>query len=356
LVTRVEGQRFDFRCEYSDGLQTNAKYFCHDDNNVTRNGKYYICDDTKQRRLRVTIHNVNLNDAGTYWCLIDTSGFDPKTEIKLTVYKDITKTHQTGETVQIKCPYPESHEHKEKFLCKGETPLDCKKLIQTKGQDRYGSEGRFAIRDNQRVKYFYVTIKNVNTDDSGTYWCGSDTTSQRAKSRKILLSVGEYTERVTVILTQIHLIHSCTFFCCLLVAAIIGGVVGSVAFILLVVAVVLFAYENNSCICHTAPFLPLQGNHGDHNYEEIQIQNQQASSGDALPAVNATANPPADQLFYASVNFQGDTVNVGNPLPGTDSNGSSACDYSSISRTQGAIHPPAAEQTIYTTVTKPGQP
>lgn len=123
-------------------------------------------------------------------------------------FSDITKTHQTGETVQIKCPYPESHEHKEKFLCKGETPLDCKKLIQTKGQDRYGSEGRFAIKDNQRVKYFYVTIKNVNTDDSGTYWCGSDTTSQRAKSRKILLSVGEYTERVTVILTQIHLIHS----------------------------------------------------------------------------------------------------------------------------------------------------
>ena len=121
-------------------------------------------------------------------------------------FSDITETHHTGETVQIKCSYPENHEHNEKFLCKGETPVDCKKLIQTKGQDRHGSEGRFAIRDNQRVKYFYVTIKNVNTDDSGTYWCGSDT-SQRAKSRKILLSVGEYTERFTVILTQIHLIH-----------------------------------------------------------------------------------------------------------------------------------------------------
>ncbi|XP_030285722.1 uncharacterized protein LOC115589126 isoform X2 [Sparus aurata] len=149
--------------------------------------------------------------------------------------------------------------------------------------------------------------------------------------------------------------------------AIIGGVVGSVAFILLVVAVVLVVRHKfpGTQVCCAAggssePRINTQhnteGNHGDHNYEEIQIQNQQASSGDALPAVNATANPPADQLFYASVNFQGDTVNVGNPLPGTDSNGSSACDYSSISRTQGAIHPPAAEQTIYTTVTKPGQP
>lgn len=57
----------------------------------TRNGKYYICDDTKQRRLRVTSHNVNLNDAGTYWCEIDAYGFDPKTEIELKVYKGMSK-------------------------------------------------------------------------------------------------------------------------------------------------------------------------------------------------------------------------------------------------------------------------
>lgn len=81
--------------------------------------------------------------------------------------------------------------------------MDCKKLIQTTEQDRYVSEGRFAIRDNQRVKYFYVTIKNVNTADSGTYWCGSDTTSGG-----IHLSVGEYTERITVVPTDTNVIHS----------------------------------------------------------------------------------------------------------------------------------------------------
>ena len=57
----------------------------------SQNRKYYICDDTKQRVLHVTIHNVNLNDAGTCWCLIDSSWFDPRTEIELKVYKGMSK-------------------------------------------------------------------------------------------------------------------------------------------------------------------------------------------------------------------------------------------------------------------------
>lgn len=39
----------------------------------------------------MTIHNVNLNDAGTYWCEIDAYGCDPKTEIELKVYKGMSK-------------------------------------------------------------------------------------------------------------------------------------------------------------------------------------------------------------------------------------------------------------------------
>ncbi|KAM8772076.1 uncharacterized protein AB9X84_007229 [Acanthopagrus schlegelii] len=270
----------------------------------------------------------------------------------------IPKTSNSGDTVQIDCPYPESHESNEKFLCKGEKPSDCKKLIQTTEQDRSVSEGRLAIRDNQRVKYFYVTIKNVNTADSGTYWCGSDTTS-----RRILLSVAESITNTRISTRDPDEDDGPPE----RNKSIIGGVVGSLAFILVVVIVVLVVRHKfpGTQVCCAAggssgPRINTQhdteGNHGDHNFEEIQIQNQQASSGDALQTVYATVNPPADQLFYASVNFPSDSVNVGNVLPGTDSNGSSACEYSSISMTQEAIHPPAAEQTIYTTVTKPGKP
>lgn len=82
--------------------------------------------------------------------------------------------------------------------------------------------------------------------------------------------------------------------------------------------------------------------------------NQLPSSGDALPSIYATVNPHTDTLHYARVTFQKDSVSVstdGNALPNTNKTGSSTCYYSS--RALGGIHPPAAEQTLYSTVTNP---
>ncbi|KAL7404113.1 hypothetical protein ABVT39_009899 [Epinephelus coioides] len=98
-----------------------------------------------------------------------------------------------------------------------------------------------------------------------------------------------------------------------------------------------------------------EGNHGEPHYEEIQMQNQQASAGGVLPSVYATVNPPADQLHYASVNFQKDSVLTDrNAISDMNKTVSSACDYS-ITRFHGATYPALAEQTLYSTVTKPGE-
>lgn len=109
-----------------------------------------------------------------------------------------TETYNAGASAHIKCSYPDNHENKEKFLCKGQNPLNCVKVIHTTEQDRDVDKGRFDIRDNRRLKYFYVNIRNLHTADSGTYWCGSDGTWQHDKYTKILLSVGEYTEHCSV--------------------------------------------------------------------------------------------------------------------------------------------------------------
>uniref|UniRef100_A0A8C4HW01 Immunoglobulin domain-containing protein n=1 Tax=Dicentrarchus labrax TaxID=13489 RepID=A0A8C4HW01_DICLA len=75
-----------------------------------------------------------------------------------------------GDSVTISCKYPNN----EKFLCKGESPLNCEELIHTTQLNRDVVKVKFNIRDNKRLKYFYVTIKNVSTADSGTYWCASN--------------------------------------------------------------------------------------------------------------------------------------------------------------------------------------
>ena len=104
-VSAQEGGLTEISCPYDSGYETYPKYFykglythrqivietAAGKKGSTQNEKYHICDDAKQRRLRVTIHNINLDDAGTYWCLIDTYGFDPKTEVELRVYKGMSK-------------------------------------------------------------------------------------------------------------------------------------------------------------------------------------------------------------------------------------------------------------------------
>ncbi|XP_073324324.1 CMRF35-like molecule 1 [Pagrus major] len=100
-VSAQEGGLAEISCPYDSGYETYPKYFykgiygkrqsiietAAGKKGSAQRGKYYIYDDTKRRMLHVTIHNVNLNDAETYWCWIDAYGFDPKTEIELKVYK-----------------------------------------------------------------------------------------------------------------------------------------------------------------------------------------------------------------------------------------------------------------------------
>lgn len=101
----------------------------------------------------------------------------------------------TGKNAQIMCFYSDSHKDKDKFLCKGGNPFNCEELINKRKED---SGGRFTIRDNLRLKYFYVYIKNLSIADSGTYWC-SDKTFQHAGYTKIHLSVGEYTDTLVLL-------------------------------------------------------------------------------------------------------------------------------------------------------------
>jgi len=70
------------------------------------------------------------------------------------------------------------------------------------------TKDRFSIRDNKRLKYFYVYINNVSTADSGTYWCGSDRKWDHAEVNKIHLVVGKYMGTLVLYtITQYQLVY-----------------------------------------------------------------------------------------------------------------------------------------------------
>ncbi|XP_072240567.1 uncharacterized protein [Leuresthes tenuis] len=86
-VIGIEGQIFDFICEYPRRWVENAKYFYHADdrepfshliqtdlhNEWRRKGRLSIYDNTTGAFFIVKMDSLSSNDSGTYWCGVDVS-------------------------------------------------------------------------------------------------------------------------------------------------------------------------------------------------------------------------------------------------------------------------------------------
>lgn len=76
-------------------------------------------------------------------------------------------TGEVGGKITIKC----SHSYADtnvKYFCKGA----CRDndVTITSRKSRTDSNGRYSIKDEGNT--FYVTISDLQVEDSGTYWCG----------------------------------------------------------------------------------------------------------------------------------------------------------------------------------------
>ncbi|XP_031145068.1 uncharacterized protein LOC116042811 [Sander lucioperca] len=316
-------------CEYPKTKESNVKHFCREDGNFnctnlistytsnhTIRGRFSLIDDKQQGIYTVIISTLTQDDAGRYRCVMERADSSTacltKIDLHILNWVDVTSktiNHGTGEAAHIECTYPDSHESNEKFLCKGENPSNCEKLIHTSDKETYFSKA-------ERRK----TRESVLQQDGST----SDHPTDASMTSDWIAPV--------------------------------VAVVVCLVLILILVLVLVLCRHNLPCTqggsleqrTNTAEHTTEE----DHHFDEIQMWNQQASSGEALPSVYATVNLPADQLHYASVNFQMDSVGVStdrNSLPDTNK-------ISSNSRSQGVTHPSTAEQTLYSTVTKPGEP
>ncbi|XP_051801901.1 polymeric immunoglobulin receptor-like [Acanthochromis polyacanthus] len=375
-ITALPGGSVTITCKYPRAKESHIKSFYKVDGNdqisshsslYTKLGRFSLTDDKQKGVYTVNISSLTKDDTGKYRCALKHVEDNSPTclmEIHLHVWNwdDIKRveniSHVISETAQIKCHYPESHKGNEKFLCKGENPLNCEKIIQTTEEDRDVVRDRFDIRDNKRIKYFYMYINDLNEADSGTYWCGSGRTMQPDDYTKVHLSVGEYSnvllqiEHILVRNSQQASVSNPLLFHPLTSVKgkkskkshpphlqgkttepgpttikheprqkngnILGVIIGvSVSLVLLVVAVVLL-------ILYGCKLLRAQGegrtfgDNEDHNYEEVHLESQVDCSPVTL---YATVNLPEDLLQYSSVTFQKDKssqsdTNINGTAPG----------------------------------------
>ena len=86
-VTGLEGQTFFFRCDYPNSQQSNAKYFCLDDDNMSSShlirtdkhnewvnkGRFSLYDNTTEAFFTVRMDKLIPEDSGMYRCGVDDS-------------------------------------------------------------------------------------------------------------------------------------------------------------------------------------------------------------------------------------------------------------------------------------------
>ncbi|XP_036413118.1 polymeric immunoglobulin receptor-like [Colossoma macropomum] len=190
-VIGSEGDAVEIRCPYDSKYKQNSKHVCKDEcftehsdsltaqqSTQNKTERFSVHDDITAGVFSVNISRVTAEDAGRYWCGVETGDVLMNylsTELQVVRKESVLQVFgQETLSVSIKCSYRgESTESDGKFLCMGQQLSSCEK-----GGVKVSSEknrtGRFSLSDDAPAGVFTVTITDLREEDSGTYWCGEE--------------------------------------------------------------------------------------------------------------------------------------------------------------------------------------
>ncbi|XP_046711777.1 polymeric immunoglobulin receptor-like isoform X2 [Silurus meridionalis] len=80
-------------------------------------------------------------------------------------------TGYSGGGVLIKCKYNTEYTQNLKSFCKGSWPA-CSDKIKTKDKNMWVTSGRYSLFDDTKSAEFWVMIRELTVEDTGTYRCG----------------------------------------------------------------------------------------------------------------------------------------------------------------------------------------
>ncbi|KAL6482369.1 hypothetical protein MHYP_G00104490 [Metynnis hypsauchen] len=155
-----------------------TKYFCKETPKQCVNDRYhnqwrhidrFSLHDSSEY-LTVIYRNLNLQDAGSYQCAesgVWSHDMNLKVKTDPCCLRPNTVAGYLGETVTIRCSYPEEFERNTKYLFKQDGPYFTQVNRPSESQ-----RGRFSISDDRRSKVLRVRISDVREDDGGVYYCG----------------------------------------------------------------------------------------------------------------------------------------------------------------------------------------
>ena len=79
-----------------------------------------------------------------------------------------------GGCLDIICSYPDGYQNVPKYLCLHPCTTKNHVLIKSEKANDVVQNGRFSLYDNVHGRTFTVTIKHLESQDAGSYYCGLD--------------------------------------------------------------------------------------------------------------------------------------------------------------------------------------
>ncbi|KAK2858231.1 hypothetical protein Q7C36_006150 [Tachysurus vachellii] len=99
-------------------------------------------------------------------------------------------TGYSGGGILIKCKYGAKVTQRPKYFCKG-SMRDCSDQIKTENENQWVNSGRFSLFDDTKSSEFWVMIRELTVQDTGTYHCGVNVTSGNDIKTSVNLNVKE---------------------------------------------------------------------------------------------------------------------------------------------------------------------
>ncbi|XP_051272268.1 CMRF35-like molecule 8 isoform X10 [Dicentrarchus labrax] len=333
------------------------------------------------RGFSVSISNVSSHDAGLYWCGVNKGNYQTglrKIQLKVEDIRTFTKSPTIGQNFTYWCEYKNDPPIK-KFICKGEDPSICQPLITTQQK----KNTKFSMKEDKEKRNITITVREVTADDSGTYWCGAESTDRRRSNtffhRFLMTVVKTPTSTSPASSTQstpaspkrnVQTSTSTSPVSSTATSAerdggsqvvITVGVCVAVLLLLLFVIILILIYKRRSHSKHTRTGAAAQHTREDYVYEEVQVYVQKPDSGNAVTTIYATANFPTNpsaSLHYSTINFKNSSDKAGGEAVILKPS-SSACEYSTVKNSQSptysTVNEPSRspEDPLYSTVNKP---
>ncbi|XP_067442364.1 polymeric immunoglobulin receptor-like [Thunnus thynnus] len=218
--TAYETAKTTITCDYPNEYNSSVKFICKDNNkiceeilstqsSVKSNGTFTLTDTNS---FNVSISNVSSQHAGVYWCGVKSNEGNyrvslRKIQLQVKNIKSFKRSPTSGQNLTYWCVYPQSAPIK-KFICKGEDPSICQPLWSTLKPGM--NTGKFSMEEDTNRRNITITVRDITTDDAGTYWCGGvNTDNKRSKTffHKLEMTVVPQTrspaERNAIIITVI---------------------------------------------------------------------------------------------------------------------------------------------------------